>query len=313
MATNKPKKKQAALIQSLDSGPQVTELAPQPITDFDDAAFQTLCQQLDPTVKSLAKNLTSVIAATDEVAKSGVLKTLSASEHGQRLSDLVPDAEAALKAFAALLPTLRVQLDSWRTGERRTRRARFEKIAVAMNWKIVGSWPEPVVEGIVFLAVDEPKDRAIVNGRSIGSLTAERLAQQVAVELQQLKSRLADPADFIRQVWKASVARGGSPGQGVAVQDLLAELTWQRQSKAFQRDPREEAFRGYPLAQFRADLTNYLALGATPLQEAGKSYELQIVGGSFAQDGIFMHFPQTDRLSTCGRLTFRQSTAVEKP
>ena len=42
-----------------------------------------------------------------------------------------------------------------------------------------------------------------------------------------------------------------------------------------------------------------------PIDEGGKSYELQVVGGSFAQDGIYMYFPQTDRLATCGRLTFQ--------
>jgi hypothetical protein len=158
----------------------------------------------------------------------------------------------------------------------------------------------------VFIAVDEKQDRATVNGRLVsGKPTAERLANAVGDELAALQDHLTAPETFIAQVWKAYAACSSNSHTGVQVHKLLAELTWQRQSKGFQRDPRADLFRSYPLAQFRADLTQYLALGAPPINDSGNSYELQVVGGSFAQDGIYMYFPQTDRLATCGRLTFQ--------
>ena len=147
---------------------------------------------------------------------------------------------------------------------------------------------------------------ATVNGRLVaGKPTAERLANAVAEEFAVLQQNLTAPETFIAQAWKAYAVRSSNSHTGVQVHDLLAELTWQRQSKGFQRDPRADLFRSYPLAQFRADLTQYLASGASPIDEGGKSYELQVVGGSFAQEGIYMYFPQTDRLATCGRLTFQ--------
>jgi hypothetical protein len=105
----------------------------------------------------------------------------------------------------------------------------------------------------------------------------------------------------------------GEPGKGVPVFDVLRGLLLLRQSKRFHRDPRAEAFRPYPAAQFRADLTHYLASGAAPVQEGRARYQLEIAAGSFAQDGLFMFFPQTERLGTCGRLTFQPMQEGESP
>jgi hypothetical protein len=42
-----------------------------------------------------------------------------------------------------------------------------------------------------------------------------------------------------------------------------------------------------------------------PARDGKQTYALEVAAGSFAQDGVFMFFPQTERLASCGRLTFQ--------
>jgi hypothetical protein len=279
--------------------------APEPLPDFDSATFVETCTHLADTGSSLIKRLTTVLAVAQDAVKSGALQALSASETSHLLPTVLDELDGILRQSTNQLGAFRNQFNEWRNAERRTRRTRFEKLATTKNWKIIGSWPEPVVQGIVFVSVDDTKDKALINGHSLASPTAERLGQAVAAELDALNKGLTPPGEFALQAWTAYKACGASPGDGVAVQDLLARMTWHRQSKQFHRDPRQESFRGYSLAQFRTDLTNYLALGSAPVTDSKNQYELEIAGGSFAEDGIFMYFPQSDRLSTCGRVTFK--------
>lgn len=277
-----------------------------PIPDFEPDELTKVCAGVQESAKDLTKRLATLQRACEEIGNRGALEALARGERTGPLIQTIGTLTAALPGFLTELSQVQTLVEVWQAGERRSRRSRFEQTARVLNWKIIGSWPEPVVNGMVYISLDEPKDRVTINSRPLtGELTAERISIAVEAELATLQRDLTEPAEFIMQVWKAHSARTTGPTVGVFVHDLLAELTWQRQSKRFQRDPRLDLFRGYPLAQFRADLTNYLAAGAPPATVAGKSYELQIVGGSFAQEGIFMYFPQADRLSTCGRLSFQ--------
>lgn len=277
-----------------------------PVPDFDPAAFTQLCAEVESLVKDNGKSLTTLQSICEEVRARGPLEALAQGERTAAAAELLQNLSAGLPRYLALNNELQAAIDSWQGGERRSRRSRFEQIAQACSWQIGGAWPEPVINRVVFIAIDEQKDRATINGRPVaGKPTAERLANAVAEDIASLQQNLTPPDTFIAQVWKAYSARSSNSPNGIQVNDLLAELTWQRQTKGFQRDPRADLFRGYSLAQFRADLTNYLAAGAPPFSDAGKSFELQVVGGSFAQDGIYMYFPQTDRLATCGRLIFQ--------
>ena len=170
-----------------------------------------------------------------------------------------------------------------------------------------------MIEGIVFLVIDEEKNRVTLNGLVLAaSPTAERLIEAVRQELASLTSNRPSPAEFVKQLWKVYRAMGGQVDSGILAFDLLERIVWQRQSKSFHRDPRSELFRGYSMAQFRADLTYYLASGVRTMSEGNSTFRLEIVGGSYAQDGMFMYFPQSDRLATCGRLIFRPVDAGEQ-
>jgi hypothetical protein len=211
-----------------------------------------------------------------------------------------------------ILTTLKAQIDEWGLAERRSRKARFEHYVRTNNWTFIGSWPESVVESIVFVVVDEEKGKATVNGRQCPTPpTAERLIASCADELTRLSQNRTDPVEFVKQLWKAYQTRRGQPGSGVPVFDLLAEILWQRQGKAFSRDPRTELFKGYGIAQFRADLTNCLADGTPIVTDASARHSLEVVGGSYAQDGLFMYMPQSNRLATCGRLVFKPAESGE--
>lgn len=277
-----------------------------PIPDFDPTDFQRLCTEAEAAAKEGIKAFASVQAACDETRNQGALDALAIGERAAAAAEVMTVASDSWQRWLTALNHWKSAYDAWHAGERRSRRLRFEQLSQSCNWTITGTWPEPVLNRIVFLTVDEQKDKAAVNGRPIAGLpTAERLARAVADEIAALQQQLAQPDAFISQLWKAYSARTQNPQAGVQVSELIAEMTWQRQSKAFQRDPRSELYRGYSLAQFRADLTHYLSSGAPPFSSSGKSFELHIAGGSFAQDGIYMYFPQTDRLATCGRLTFQ--------
>lgn len=277
-----------------------------PIPDFDPTEFQRLCAEAEAAAKEGVKAFAAMQAACDETRNQGALEALAQGERAAAAAEAVSVASNSWQRWLTLLNNWKSAYDIWHAGERRSRRMRFEQLSQSCNWTITGTWPEPVLNRIVFLTIDELKDKAAVNGRPVAGLpTAERLARAVADEITTLQQQLTQPEAFISQLWKAYSARTQHPQTGVQVLELIAEMTWQRQSKAFQRDPRSEFYRGYSLAQFRADLTHYLASGAPAVSSGGKSLELHIAGGSFAQDGIYMYFPQTDRLATCGRLTFQ--------
>jgi hypothetical protein len=294
--------------------PTEVNVSLRPLTDFDEASFRSAVTAVATTLKPIHRVVGRLIKLSDVFQKDGADRLLDFSDAALRIHDALEDIRQSLPACATTLDQLLTHIDAWRANERRTRRVRFEDVARQRGWAIAGSWPEPVVQGIVFVVVDDAKDRATINGKALsGPATAGRLTEAVAAELDQLHANRTDLLPFSQSVWKAYRSCLNGADGSVSIFDLLAELTWQRQSKAFQRDPRSELFRPYPVAQFRADLTSYLAAGSPEIKEGGRPHRLEIVGGSFAQDGLFMYFPQLDRLATCGRLSFPPSDHGDQP
>lgn len=283
-----------------------------PVPGFDAASFGMAADQMRAQLAALATQTSLLTNACDSVQKDGALASLAQTDAAARFADTTDNILAQLDPLKSALTQLRASLDEWHSAERDSRRFRFEEGARLRHWTLVGSWPEPVVNGIVFILVDEGKGRTSINNRPLsGFPSAERLLVASHDALSELERNRTEPVAFIATVWKAFLACGGQPGAGVDVFDLLAEMTWRRQSKAFGRDPRTDLFRGYSAPQFRADLTHYLASGAPPAHDGRAEYRLEVVGGSFSQDGLFMYFPQTQRLATCGRLTFRAKAEGE--
>jgi hypothetical protein len=276
------------------------------IPDFDPIESDRLLNDVALRLCAMSRRAGQLATELESLVTGGSLSGLS---QAQAPSGVAEEASALVTEVAANLPSLeRVAstIQRWALGERRTRRARFAGIARQRGWVVVGAWPEPVVEGIVFIRLDEDRNRASVNGRPLqGNPTAERIAAVAAHEIEELLKHRSDPESFAADCWAAFRQAAVPVGEGIDVHRLLREILWLKQTKGFRSDPRPENFRPYSAAQFRADLTHYLASGSTPFHDGGKSYQLEAVGGSFAQDAIFMYFPQAGRLASCGRLTFR--------
>lgn len=282
---------------------KVTGLA---MPDFDSQEADRVLSEAVSRLRATSRRASELAGKLETLAIGGSVAGLPLA---QSPGDVAEDVRALTTEIAKGVPSLERLTDTlqrWVLGERRSRRSRFEEIARRHSWNVVGTWPEPVIEGIVFVKVDEGRDRAWVNGRPLqGNPTAERLVVFASQELDDLLNRRAAPQDFVADAWAAFNQAAVPPGQGLDVYRLLREMLWLKQSKGFRADPREETFRPYSASQFRADLTHYLASGSPPFKEAGRSHHLDAVGGSFAQDAIFMYFPQTGRLASCGRLSFR--------
>ncbi|HEU4768763.1 MAG TPA: hypothetical protein VFS77_15375 [Pyrinomonadaceae bacterium] len=312
MSRTKGKKAESGAL-TLEGSPTLEGLRVQEVPDFDSVSMAALCSDAQTLSKQAAAVFSKLARTCEEIQKQGVLTAFAKNDLSRRLKQTVEQAQQITPKLPGVLVELTDSIERWRSGESRTRRARFEDIAHQLNWKIVGSWPEPVVEHVVFVVVNEASGRATVNGRQLGGgVSAERIASAVANELRDLEERRTEPSEFIASVWKAFKAGGGSEERGISVFDLLREMVWQSQGKAFHRDPRQELFRGYSVAQFRCDLTNYLSVGAPGVKEGNTEYELEVQGGSFAADGIFIYLPQTHRLATCGRLAFRARGGGER-
>lgn len=266
--------------------------------------------------KPLASKLQNVARLSARQAE--ILRPLSPdAKLGSSLPpELVQDAQEVsatltgeLEQLAEELKGLQSRISDWRLAERSSRRTRFEEASRLRGWKLAGNWPEPVVEGIVFIVVNEQEKYATVNGKRLrGEPAADTLISAVEIELDSLTQNRAEPAAFISALWNAFRACGAEPGKGIEIYRLLREMLWQQQTRAFHRDPRREIFRPYPVSEFRANLTHCLATGQGQIKIGSDTFRLEIVGGSFAQDSIFMYFPQTDRLASCGRIDFQTTT-----
>lgn len=293
------------MTNSTRTGPESSAKREDSWHGFSPTEFEAHASPLLEAVDTVQRHLTSLKSILVEAKRKGPALALSAPATLEGLDGALSGLPEWLALVEQRLGDLQEPLASWRAAERRSRQLRFEAIASSRKWELVGAWPEPVVSGMVFIVVDEARGRATVNGKAVPGLAiAERIAACVETELKEIEKNKLKPEEFIARLWQAYVACGGKKGHGVLVFDILREMAIQRQRKGFFRDPNSAQFRPYPAAQFRADLTTYLAAGAPPLKHEAEELVLEIVGGSSAENGLFMYFPQTRRLATCGRLKF---------
>ncbi len=257
-------------------------------------------------IESLQHHLNLGKNALRRILKQKGVAEPAMSDDSTTLSVACENLQKTVRDSPSIIGQVQEAIGNWRIAERGSRRVRFEAAARDKNWVLFGNWPEPVVSGIVFLTVNEEKEKASVNGRPVGGMiTAEKLIEQIEIELQELERNKTDPVKFIGDLWRAYKLAGGKINEGIMVFDLLRELLLIRQSKNFLRNPTKASFRPYPVVQFRADLTSYLSSGAPSVHDKSSEFVLDIVGGSYAENGLYMYFPQSGRLGTCGRITFR--------
>jgi hypothetical protein len=288
----------SAMPESLPPAPALPGFDPKPLSDSVAAAL--------PKAQAASRRLASLCQELVALAVPDLSRELATTDAGTSIAVAADRLSGELPILLTDLEALARRLREWREIEQRSRRARFAEAAAAIGWAMAGNWPEPVVQQAVFIVIDEARDSATVNGLPLGGApTADRLIAAAAAELAIVEKERSKPEDFVAELRKAYATAGGEPGRGVGVFDILRTMLWLKQSKRFQRDPRRDTFRPYSLAQFRADLTHYLASGAPPVFQGNISYRLEIAAGSFAQDGLFMFLPQTGRLGTCGRITFQ--------
>jgi len=189
--------------------------------------------------------------------------------------------------------------------ERSSLQQRFLEKVSQRGWTVQGNWPEPVVEQVIFVKVDPDRGKAIVNGRSLGSLSLDQLLKAIETERDVLLRKDFDPAKWLvelsRAYDKAKRERALPDGEPIPVFDILAQIVWARQGEKFFRNPSLDNFVAYSVAQFRADLTRTLASEVTDTTDGRR---LEISTGSFAKHTIFMYFPTTRHLGSCGRIAF---------
>jgi hypothetical protein len=273
---------------------------------FDVTGFEAATESLLAQVDALQRQFSMMKSILSDTLKRGAIATFATTDAPARLSDACDRVQTGISPCLQQIEVVQQGIAHCRNAERGSRRVRFEAAAKDRGWTVIGNWPEPVVSGIVFVVVDGAKERATVNGQVVSGLpTAEKLIAQAETELQDLDTNKAEPKKFIHELWNAYQSSGGRINEGVLVFDLLREMLLVRQSKEFFRNPTAQRFRPYPVTQFRADLTGYLAAGSPRVIDGSEEYVLDIVGGSYAEHGLFMYFPETNRLATCGRLTFR--------
>jgi len=187
---------------------------------------------------------------------------------------------------------------------------RFRQEVEKHGWSLQGSWPEPVVEQVVFVKIVPEAGKIFINDRVIPWCPIEELV----VEIDKERSELC-PSSFSPLAWLSEVCRAYdkvvanlelSKGEPVPVFDVLAQIVWGRQDKKFFSDPSRENFKDYSVKEFRANLTHALASGITTTDDGRR---LDISAGSFSRQTIFMYFPSTRHLGSCGRIAFNQSTS----
>jgi hypothetical protein len=198
--------------------------------------------------------------------------------------------------------------DELRTQQLSGLEHKFRKEVERHGWSLNGSWPEPVVEEIIFIKVIPEVGKIIINDRTIPWCHVEEIVAEIEKERADLSKDTLDPSKWLSEVCraydKALVKLGLPKGEPVPVFDVLAQLVWGRHDHRILADPSQENFKAYSAKEFRADLTRALASGITTTADGRR---LDISAGSFSRQTIFMYFPSTRHLGSCGRIAFSPS------
>ena len=252
MASSKKPRATRRTAASDDGSKPSVEHTGLPIPDFDPAEFDLLLKDVTNGLHSLSRRTGELAGTLDTLLRNGSLVGLSrlnprryrrrCRRDRPRSGQGRPGARAGCCHDKAVGNQRATQAPRW-----------IPKRSPGARGELVGAWPEPVVDGIVFIKVDEDRNRAFINGQALpGNPTAERLADLAAAEMGELLRVRPEPTAFVAEVWAAFRECGVAAGHGLNVHRLLRELLWLKQTKGFRVDPRQDGFRPYPMAQFRA-------------------------------------------------------------
>jgi hypothetical protein len=128
-----------------------------PVPGFDSGILRKSIGDALPKAQTASRELESLRRLLEALAAPDVLQALATSDSGPGVEAGLAHLRAELPALLSDLERVAEQIAEWRGAERRSRRARFEEAAARRGWALAGSWPEPVVQHVVFVAVDEAK------------------------------------------------------------------------------------------------------------------------------------------------------------
>lgn len=272
-----------------------------PIEEKLGTSLISLLQQLENLIgplRRLAKVLRSSDAGSEDYPWPEVLSCLVSARkawetHAESLPRILDKAVAATEELL--------------NQQNSTLQQRFMERITQRGWTVQGDWPEPVVDQVIFVKVDSSRGKAVVNGRSLGSFSLDQLVKAIEIERSALLTKDFDSAKWLdelsRAYDRARAVRGLPDGEAIPVFDILPQIVWARQDGKFFHNPSAQNFLPYSLVQFRADLTRTLASDIT---QTADGRQLEISSGSFTKDTIFMYFPTTRHLGSCGRIAFSQ-------
>jgi hypothetical protein len=184
----------------------------------------------------------------------------------------------------------------------------FQRACQVHGLDVRGGFPDFIVNGTVYVGIDQKRLRAHVDDEEFDVFPVDRLAAQVSQAASEYLKKSFDPQAFLKELWRAhqgflrSETSNADQGAGrVPVFELLPALAFAKQSKGFQRNPAKELFRTYSQHAFRADLYRFL----TSLPDGtvnGK--RLIIEPTSVAEQGLFMFIPTVGRCAFVGHIRF---------
>lgn len=269
-------------------------------------------ENLGATLISLVEKLKSLAGPLNRLEK--VLRsTHKASEDYSwpEVLSCLASTRKAWEAHAASLPKNLAEAisatEELLNQQRSTLQQRFREKVAQRDWTVQGNWPEPVVDQVIFVKVDTNRGKAIVNGQSLSSISLDQLLKAIETERAALLRQDFDPVKWLAELStaydRARSMRGIPDGEPIPVFHIIPQLAWARQDEKFLHNPSAENFFPYSVMQFRADLTRTLAADVTQTADGRR---LEISSGSFVKDTIFMYFPITGHLGSCGRIAFSQ-------
>jgi len=186
---------------------------------------------------------------------------------------------------------------------------RLKRLLTGAGLNVYGESTVLVVDGVVYVELDNRDAKVRINGISQRDLSLESLSEAVTSERKRITQARAHADTFCMQLRRAyesalSLA-GGQFGAQIMTLDLLPHVLLQRQDAKFMSDTSAKHFKEYPLAQFRADLFALLDSGKLDAGDAVFHW----AAGSNTKGAVFMFVPSMGRTAHVGRVWFERQGA----
>jgi hypothetical protein len=168
-----------------------------------------------------------------------------------------------------------------------------------------GAFPDYIVNGTVYVGIDGKHMKATINDFSCPLFPVMTVFQALADEVTRIKGEHFDACQFaagLEAAHQACVSRKAERTlltQRISIFEILAELSFQNQPKAFLANPIRERFKSYSQYRFRTDLFRLLLARDVQLIA---SQRLVLEPTSVAEDGLFMYLPALGRCSFVGHV-----------